>query len=41
MFDAEIHLPDDISREFLSAALLSAIDNKVDFGLFHDRALRR
>ncbi|MBY3252201.1 hypothetical protein HFO14_28640 [Rhizobium laguerreae] len=35
-FDAEVHLPADISREFLSAALLWAIDNKVDFGLFHE-----
>lgn len=35
-FDAEVHLPADISREFLSAALLHAIDNKVDFGLFHE-----
>ncbi|MBY3033632.1 hypothetical protein HF265_31875 [Rhizobium leguminosarum] len=35
-FDAEVHLPFDIPREFLSAALLFAIDNKVDFGLFHE-----
>lgn len=35
-FDAEVHLPKEISREFLSAALLWAIDNKVDFGLFHE-----
>ncbi|NKL23566.1 hypothetical protein [Rhizobium leguminosarum] len=35
-FDAEVHLPADISREFLSAALLWAIDNKVDFGLFQE-----
>ncbi|MBY3258876.1 hypothetical protein HFO09_30220 [Rhizobium laguerreae] len=35
-FDAEVHLPADISREFLAAALLWAIDNKVDFGLFHE-----
>ncbi|MDH7804639.1 MULTISPECIES: hypothetical protein [unclassified Rhizobium] len=35
-FDAEVHLPADISREFLSAALLWAIDNKVDFALFHE-----
>lgn len=35
-FDAEVHLPADISREFLSAVLLWAIDNKVDFGLFHE-----
>ncbi|MGR9209450.1 hypothetical protein ACU8OG_36930 (plasmid) [Rhizobium leguminosarum] len=35
-FDAEVHLPADISREFLSAALLWAVDNKVDFGLFHE-----
>ncbi|MBX4899725.1 MULTISPECIES: hypothetical protein [Rhizobium] len=35
-FDAEVHLPADMSREFLSAALLWAIDNKVDFGLFHE-----
>ncbi|GAJ95634.1 hypothetical protein [Rhizobium rhizogenes] len=35
-FDAEVHLPKEISREFLSAALLLAIDNKVDFGLFHE-----
>lgn len=35
-FDAEVHLPADISREFLSTALLWAIDNKVDFGLFHE-----
>ena len=35
-FDAEVHLPADISREFLSAALLRAIDNKVDFALFHE-----
>ncbi|MGZ2384584.1 hypothetical protein [Rhizobium leguminosarum] len=34
-FDAEVHLPADIPREFLSAALLFAIDKKVDFGLFH------
>lgn len=34
-FDAEVHLPADIPREFLSAALLFAIENKVDFGLFH------
>ncbi|QHW29314.1 hypothetical protein GYN07_34400 (plasmid) [Rhizobium leguminosarum bv. viciae 248] len=36
VFDAEVHLPADISREFLSAALLWAIDNKVDFALFHE-----
>ncbi|MBY5503474.1 hypothetical protein HFO82_33445 [Rhizobium leguminosarum] len=36
IFDAEVHLPADISREFLSAALLWAVDNKVDFGLFHE-----
>ncbi|MBY2924452.1 hypothetical protein HF259_23925 [Rhizobium leguminosarum] len=36
VFDAEVHLPADISCEFLSAALLWAIDNKVDFGLFHE-----
>ncbi|MGZ2386008.1 hypothetical protein [Rhizobium brockwellii] len=35
-FDAEVHLPADISPEFLSAALLWAIGNKVDFGLFHE-----
>ncbi|MBY5378960.1 hypothetical protein [Rhizobium leguminosarum] len=35
-FDAEVHLPADISRAFLSAALLWAIENKVDFGLFHE-----
>ncbi|MGV4797431.1 hypothetical protein ACS4RS_033480 (plasmid) [Rhizobium sp. F40D2] len=35
-FDAEVHLPADISREFLSAALLWAIEHKVDFGLFHE-----
>ncbi|PDS63012.1 hypothetical protein CO653_24335 [Rhizobium anhuiense] len=35
-FDAEVHLPADISHEFLSAALLWAIDNKVDFGLFQE-----
>ncbi|MCV9947571.1 hypothetical protein [Rhizobium sp. BT-175] len=35
-FDAEVHLPTDISREFLSAALLWASDNKVAFGLFHE-----
>ncbi|WP_246763635.1 hypothetical protein [Rhizobium sp. 007] len=35
-FDAEVHLPTDISPEFLSAALLWAIQNKVDFGLFHE-----
>lgn len=35
-FDAEVHLPKEISREFLSTALLWAIDNKVDFGLFHE-----
>ncbi|AUW47685.1 hypothetical protein [Rhizobium leguminosarum] len=35
-FDAEVHLPADISRKFLSAALLWAVDNKVDFGLFHE-----
>ena len=35
-FDAEVHLPTDISREFLSAALDWAIANKVDFGLFHE-----
>ncbi|UIJ82365.1 hypothetical protein [Rhizobium leguminosarum] len=35
-FDAEVHLPADISREFLSAALFWAIGNKVDFGLFHE-----
>lgn len=34
-FDAEVHLPAEISREFLSAALLWAIENKVDCGLFH------
>lgn len=35
-FDAEAHLPADISRDFLSAALDWAIANKVDFGLFHE-----
>ncbi|MBB4581557.1 hypothetical protein GGE45_003905 [Rhizobium aethiopicum] len=35
-FDAEVHLPADISREFLSTALLCAIENRVDFGLFHE-----
>lgn len=35
-FDAEVHLPANISREFLSAALLRAIENKVDLGLFHE-----
>lgn len=35
-FDAEVHLPSGISQEFLSAALLFAIENKVDFGLFHE-----
>lgn len=37
-FDAEVHLPSDISCEFLSAALLCAIQNKVHFGLFHEGA---
>ncbi|WP_260684012.1 hypothetical protein [Rhizobium laguerreae] len=31
-FDAEVHLPADISREFLSAALLWAIDRIVPRG---------
>ncbi len=35
-FDAEVHLPKEISREFLSASLLWAIDNMVDFRLFHE-----
>ncbi|WP_245269812.1 hypothetical protein M728_005364 (plasmid) [Ensifer sp. WSM1721] len=35
-FDAEVHVPGDISREFLSAALLYAIDHKAEFGLFHE-----
>ena len=35
-FDTAVHLPADISREFLSAALLWAIESKVDFGLFHE-----
>ncbi|WP_246798868.1 hypothetical protein [Rhizobium leguminosarum] len=35
-FDAEVYLPADIWRESLSAALLWASDNKVDFGLFHE-----
>ncbi|WP_041699184.1 hypothetical protein [Allorhizobium ampelinum] len=35
-FDAEIHLPSTISKEFLSAALLWAIENKAEFGVFHD-----
>jgi hypothetical protein len=35
-FDAEVHLPAEISREFLSAALLWAIENKVNFGVLHE-----
>lgn len=35
-FDGEIHLPATISKEFLSAALLWAIENKVEFGIFHE-----
>lgn len=35
-FDAEVQLPAEISREFLSAALLWATEKKVDFGLFHE-----
>lgn len=35
-FDGEIHLPESIDREFLSAALQYAIENKVEFGMFRD-----
>jgi hypothetical protein len=35
-FDGEVHLPETISKEFLSAALLWAIENKVEFGVFHE-----
>lgn len=35
-FDAEIHLPATISKEFLSAALLWAVENKAEFGVFHE-----
>lgn len=35
-FDAEVHLPADISRDFLAAALLHAIEKKVEFGIFHE-----
>ncbi|MGO7042125.1 hypothetical protein ACCS60_27635 [Rhizobium acaciae] len=35
-FDAEVHLPAKISKEFLSAALLWAVKNEVEFGIFHE-----
>ena len=35
-FDGEIHLPATISKEFLSTALLWAIETKVEFGVFHE-----
>jgi hypothetical protein len=35
-FDGEIHLPATISKEFLSTALLWAIENEVEFGIFRE-----
>lgn len=35
-FDGEVRLPATISKEFLSAALLFAIENNVEFGVFHE-----
>ncbi|WP_244563706.1 hypothetical protein [Ensifer aridi] len=36
MFDAEIHLPASIDRQFLAVVLVAAAEKKVDFGLFHE-----
>lgn len=35
-FDVEVHLPANIDKAFLSAALLYAIENKVEFAVFHE-----
>lgn len=35
-FDVEVHLPVGIDKAFLSAALLYAIENKVEFAVFHE-----
>lgn len=35
-WDAEVHLPTRATPEFISAALLHLIENKIEFGIFYE-----
>lgn len=36
VWDAEVHLPTRATPEFISAALLHLIENKIEFGIFYE-----